>query len=139
MLSIRFLFKVRHIKCVKKRIISNEDGGKKKRCCLQILRCSCSTLFRMSLFWDTHRWRGCKVSLRCICYTYAWMIILDAVLLHLKKIQQIYKSSDIFFEFCWPFFNQKLTIHFIRKCWQNLQFDRFFLIHLTFSESLYNA
>lgn len=110
-------------------------GVKKKGCCLQISHCTCCSPIHYEPFWDTHGWGGWKVSLSCNCYTYARMIILGVVILHVKKTQQMYKSSYIFLEFCWPFFNQKLAIRFIMKfaVWYG------FLIHLTFSESLYNA
>ena len=67
-----------------------------------------------------------------ICHTYPIMIELGAVILYLRKIKKIYKSSYILFAFCWHHRLSMETSNFcyikIYKC--SLHFDAKFLIVL---------
>ena len=58
------------------------------------------TLFRMGIFGATHVCGGGgeaeRLPLPKICHRYPTMMKIGAVIPYLKKIQQIYKSRDIF-------------------------------------------
>ena len=98
------------------------------------------TLFRNGLFGAAHGWRGRKGPLfPKICHTYPAMMKRGTVIYYLKKTQNIYMnlvthrlgSADIsifsseFSKFC-----------YIRKWRYRLHFGTWFLIFLTFFESL---
>ena len=63
------------------------------------------TLFRIGLFGAAHGWEGGggqknpSPPLPKICYTYPAIIKLGTVMPYLRKIQKIYESRDIHFEF----------------------------------------
>ena len=62
------------------------------------------TLLRMGFFGAAHGWGGGgggkKATLPKICHTYPTMMKLGKVIPYAKKIQKIYESRDIPFEFC---------------------------------------
>ena len=57
---------------------------------------------------------------------------------YLKKIQKIYESRDMPFEFCWHqhFWLEIIKFYYIKKYRYRLHFDTYFLILLTFLETL---
>ena len=59
------------------------------------------TLLRMILFVAAHRREGKKVPFPKICQTYPRRIKLGTIIPYLNKIQELCKSRDTIFEFCW--------------------------------------
>ena len=73
-----------------------------------------------------------------IRHTYPKMMKLGTVIPYLRKIQKMHNSRDTFLEFCWlSIFSPKISkFCYIKKYTNRLEFDRWFLISLTFLESL---
>ena len=73
-----------------------------------------------------------------ICHRYPTMIKLGTVTPYLKRIQKIYESRDTAPGFCWhQHFAPKISkFCYIKKYRYRLHFDIWFLIFLTFLESL---
>ena len=66
------------------------------------------------------------------------MMKLSTILLYLKKIQKKIESRDTLLEFCWHqnLFIRFSNFHYIKKCMQDLRFDAWFLVLLTFLKCL---
>ena len=90
------------------------------------------------IFGTAHGWGAKRSPLHKICHTYPTMMKLGTVIPYLQKIEKIYKSSDTHPELYWHqhFFtgNQQILLH--EEYRYRLHFDTWFLVLLTFLESL---
>ena len=92
--------------------------------------------------------RSKKASVSKICHTNVTIIKLGTAIPYLKKIQNIYKSCDTVFEFCWhqPFFmgNQPILLYQERQiqiaflCIISNSFDFFWVCKDCFNKHGYN-
>ena len=81
---------------------------------------------------------GKKAALLKICHTYPTMMKIGTVISYLIKIQKICESCNTALEFCWHQHSSPGISKFcyIKKYRYRLQFDTWFLILLTFLESI---
>ena len=92
-------------------------------------------------FAAAHWWGGgrCqKGPFSKICYTYLIMMKLSTGINYLKKIQKAHTSRDTLPSFCWQqhFLPEVSNFCDVKKYWYRLHFNTWFLILLTFFESL---
>ena len=97
------------------------------------------TLFRMGFFGAAHEWGGPKKPpLPKICHTHPTMMKLGTVIPYLKKFQKLYESRETPLEFYWHqhFLTEISKFFYIKKYRYRFLLDAYFLILLTFLESL---